>query len=170
MRLDLIPHPDTPSHAALAIMVDVERRGPGLLALRYRLSGNLEGVKMPAAAPAKRADELWRHSCFEAFIRAGNVYYELNFAPSTLWAAYRFDGYRSGMSPAPGVAVRRIAAAGPELTVEVEGLPEGAWTLGLSAVIEETDGCISYWSLAHPPGKPDFHHPDCFVFELPPPV
>jgi len=22
--------------------------------------------------------------------------------------------------------------------------------------------------LAHPPGKPDFHHPDCFALELPP--
>jgi hypothetical protein len=36
--------------------------------------------------------------------------------------------------------------------------------LGLSAVLEEQDGTKSYWALAHPPGgKPDFHHPDCFV-------
>ena len=26
---------------------------------------------------------------------------------------------------------------------------------------------MSYWALAHPPGKPDFHHPDCFALELP---
>ena len=41
------------------------------------------------------------------------------------------------------------------------------WQLGLSAVIEENNGRISYWALAHPPGKPDFHHPDCFRIELP---
>jgi hypothetical protein len=41
------------------------------------------------------------------------------------------------------------------------------WQLGLSAVIEENNGRISYWALAHPPGKPDFHHPDCFRLELP---
>ncbi|HEX8573739.1 MAG TPA: DOMON-like domain-containing protein [Allosphingosinicella sp.] len=41
------------------------------------------------------------------------------------------------------------------------------WRLGLSAVIEENNGRISYWALAHPPGKPDFHHPDCFGLELP---
>ena len=41
------------------------------------------------------------------------------------------------------------------------------WRLGLAAVVEENDGRISYWALAHPPGKPDFHHPDCFRLELP---
>jgi hypothetical protein len=38
--------------------------------------------------------------------------------------------------------------------------------LGLSAVIEENDGTISYWALKHLPGKPDFHHPDSFALEL----
>ncbi len=41
------------------------------------------------------------------------------------------------------------------------------WRLGLSAVVEENNGRMSYWALAHPPGKPDFHHPDCFRLELP---
>ena len=42
------------------------------------------------------------------------------------------------------------------------------WRAGVSAVIEETDGTKSYWALAHPPGPPDFHHPDCFLLELSP--
>ncbi len=40
--------------------------------------------------------------------------------------------------------------------------------LGLSAVLEMKDGSLSYWALAHPPGKPDFHHPDSFALTLPP--
>lgn len=44
--------------------------------------------------------------------------------------------------------------------------PNEMWRVGLSAVIEETDGTKSYWALRHPPGKPDFHHPDCFALEL----
>jgi len=50
-------------------------------------------------------------------------------------------------------------------------VPVGA-RIGLSAVIEETDGTKSYWALRHPPGKPDFHHPDCFALTLgaPPPA
>ena len=38
--------------------------------------------------------------------------------------------------------------------------------LGLSAVIEEHDGTLSYWALRHAPGKPDFHHRDAFALEL----
>jgi len=38
--------------------------------------------------------------------------------------------------------------------------------LALSAVIEDEQGGLSYWALTHPPGKPDFHHPDAFVLEL----
>ena len=44
---------------------------------------------------------------------------------------------------------------------------DAAWRLGLSAVIEEMSGRKSYWALAHPPGKADFHHSDCFGRELP---
>ena len=42
-----------------------------------------------------------------------------------------------------------------------------AWRLALTAVIEETGGAKSYWALKHAPGKPDFHHADGFVLELP---
>jgi hypothetical protein len=38
--------------------------------------------------------------------------------------------------------------------------------LGLSAVIEDDNGSLSYWALKHPSGKPDFHHPDAFALEI----
>jgi hypothetical protein len=41
--------------------------------------------------------------------------------------------------------------------------------LALSAVIEDENGKLSYWALKHPPGKPNFHHPDAFTLELVPP-
>lgn len=43
----------------------------------------------------------------------------------------------------------------------------GPWEIAISAVIEEADGAKSYWALVHPSDKPDFHHPDSFVLELP---
>ena len=49
------------------------------------------------------------------------------------------------------------------------GMPhELSWRLGLSVVVEDTNGGMSYWALAHPPGKPDFHHPDGFTCEFSP--
>lgn len=44
---------------------------------------------------------------------------------------------------------------------------QGPWLASLSAVIEERHGAKSYWALAHGSDKPDFHHPDSFVLELP---
>ncbi|GAO39682.1 hypothetical protein SCH01S_38_00220 [Sphingomonas changbaiensis NBRC 104936] len=149
------------------------RRARGYLRLRYRLAGDLDTLSIPARAGPARRDNLWQHTCFEAFVATGAGYLEFNFSPSTEWAAYRFSGYREGMEqldiPTPKLRVSRTDQA-LELTVEV-ALPEPATRLGLSAVVEEISGTKSYWALRHPPGdKPDFHHPDCFALELPPPT
>ena len=40
--------------------------------------------------------------------------------------------------------------------------------IAASAVLENKSGHKSYWALAHPTDKPDFHHPDGFVLDLPP--
>ncbi len=128
--------------------------------------------------PPGRGDTLWRRTCFEAFVGASSsaCYYEFNFAPSRQWAAFRFNGYRSGMCVADEVGALSIEV-GPKpdgwtLQAELDlhrlaALPRQAfWRLALSAVIEDMKGEISYWALVHPPGKPDFHHPDCFVHEF----
>jgi hypothetical protein len=136
------------------------------------VTGRIGALRLPPAAASVRADELWRHTCFEAFVRpvGGEGYYELNFAPSTGWAAYRFSGYRTGMtnaeeSVAPIIGV--VASAERfELQASLELPNLGAWRLGLSAVIEDMSGEKSYWALAHPSGKPDFHHLDAFALEL----
>ena len=52
-----------------------------------------------------------------------------------------------------------------ELDASIQVQP-GKLVLALSAVIEHLDGRISYWALRHPPGKPDFHHPQGFALEL----
>ena len=41
--------------------------------------------------------------------------------------------------------------------------------VALAAVVEDATGDLSYWSLRHAAGKPDFHHSDGFVLELPSP-
>lgn len=142
--------------------------------MRYTLSGSLGAVAIPVRAPPERKDELWQHTCFEVFARAPGAesYVELNFSPSTQWAAYAFDRYREGMRALALDAPRVTTTLGADTLVleALVALPifSAAWRLGLSAVIEESDGRTSYWALAHPPGKPDFHHPDCFAAELGP--
>jgi hypothetical protein len=52
-----------------------------------------------------------------------------------------------------------------QAALEFDGL-SSPLHLGLSAVLEEANGRKSYWALAHPPGKADFHHADCFTLEF----
>lgn len=178
MRQVLELHPDSRCDAVSEIAVEVARPGPGLLRLRYLVSGDIGGLSLPPKTAPARADELWRHSCFEAFLRAGpgGAYHEFNFAPSTRWAACRFSGYRKKMQVAQELEAPRLAVETRDGEFELRAdlaldrlpdLPaEAPWQLGLSAVIEDAVGTISYWALAHPPGKPDFHHSDCFALEL----
>jgi hypothetical protein len=174
----LICHPATPCAAVSDIDVQALRRDDATLEIRYTLRGHVEHLVIPAQSLPRRADRLWQHTCFEAFVtnRPGGDagYYEFNFSPSTEYAVYRFSAYRERMMPVeaapPSISVRRDATS---LTLEaVVGLDAVAalrapLRLALSAVIEDAQHGLSYWALAHPPGKPDFHHAAGFALELP---
>lgn len=166
-------HPGTAIHTLVA---EVTRPTPQRLQFRFIAAGAAGEVLLPAPAAPARKDELWRTTCFEAFLRpvGSRAYRELNFSPSAEWAAYAFDDYRAGMRDAPVIDAPVI-----ELTVEAKrllldvtlslDLPPEPHELALSAIIEEKEGTKMFWALAHPPGAPDFHNAACFAADLPPP-
>ena len=178
----LFPHPVTERGALNDLVeelsVKVVRGGPQQLRLIYRLKGDLAAMKFPEPRPPARADGLWRHSCFEAFIgHAGaSDYWEFNFSPSTAWAAYHFSAYREGMAPlmkgAPPLITPHVSSDQLDLDVVLDlswlarTPSSNGLRLGLAAVIEDKARVLSYWSLKHAAEKPDFHHPDSFVVEL----
>ncbi|HYF24077.1 MAG TPA: DOMON-like domain-containing protein [Caulobacteraceae bacterium] len=173
MRLVLQSHPDSPPPAPLAVQAQAERLQGGRLRLRYRVEGDVAALALPAPAASERADELWATTCFEAFVRSGegDGYHEINLSPSTRWAVYRFDAYREGMTnaevPPPRISADRGAVFELEAEVALPWIADApAWRVALTAVIEHTSGRKSYWSLAHAPGRPDFHHPHGFALEL----
>jgi hypothetical protein len=171
-------HPDSLSSAATRVEVEVTRPRAGILVLRYLVTGKIGDLRLPSTTAPARADELWQHTCFEAFVRSSRHagYYEFNFAPSTQWAAYRFGSYRKEMRVATELSAPRIDVLSTpdcyalQVCLDLGGLSilprDAGWRLGLAALIEETNGHKSHWALAHPPGKADFHHPDCFADEL----
>ena len=63
----LKPHPGTPSPWIDGIEVEFERDGL-LLWLRFTAIGDPSAIAWPAEAGRGRADDLWRHTCFEAFV------------------------------------------------------------------------------------------------------
>lgn len=163
-------HPGCRSEAVSAIEADVARED-GVLRLAYRARGRMSQLLVPAAADFERADGLWKETCFEAFVRGtrGEAYCEFNFAPSTRWAAYAFDGYRAGMRNFEVAPLYIETEAGPdwfELRAAAAPGETGPWRVALAAVIEDVSGMKSYWALKHAPGKPDFHRADAFALEL----
>lgn len=175
----LIPHPQAPCAAVTEIAVWAGIEAPDRLRLHYRIAGAMDRLRIPPLGPGAFAEGLWAHTCCEAFIQvAGDGgYWEWNLAPSTQWALYRFAGYRRGMTPLldtgpPRVGVR-CETQGLELEASLDlgrlPLPSESTSLelGLSAVIEEADGRLSYWALHHPQDRPDFHHPASFRLQLP---
>lgn len=178
--VQLTCHPATPAQRPFSIKVDAAISEYRQLVLQFELRGDIVGVVVPPPRRyAERRDGLWRATCFEAFVRAADDrYVEVNLSPSTAWAVYSFDAYR-GEPNLPAVDAPPIdVGREPDLlrltaAIDLSGIDfldnHNVWIANLSAVIEEADGTKSYWALNHPPGAPDFHHPDCFALELPAP-
>ncbi len=172
--LSLLPHPATPAPWVLALDATCSRRADGGLDLHYRLLCDPGRLLSPEPTTCGRADGLWRHTCFEAFVAGEDFpcYREFNFSPDGRWQAYAFAAYRDGGTmavDAPPTIVQVARADGLELEARLPGtlLPAGRrLRLGLCAVIEDADGLLSYWALRHAPGKPDFHHPDTFALDF----
>ncbi len=193
LRSPLLPHPTTPAAALHGVEARVTVGRCGELGLRWLIQGDIGALQLPPPAPTPGPrDGLWRHTCCEVFIAQADVgtepgsvgpYVEWNFSPSGDWAVYEFDSWRAGQRdasarlPAPAIATRADAASfelAAMLSVPraASSLAPALFRIGLSVVLEERDGALSYWALRHAPGKPDFHAAAAFAatVEMPAPL
>ena len=174
----LVVHDQTPTDAVRSIRGGVCRTGDGTLGVSYVIAADVSRLRIPRPRPKAIAERLWQHTCCELFVMRRDVaeYHEFNFAPSGEWAAYRFAAYRDSQrlmdaSIEPHVELRTTAELLElDAAIRLDRLSRGhlsdALALSVTAVIEESDGRISYWALAHAPGKPDFHHRDAFAISF----
>ncbi|HZO80545.1 MAG TPA: DOMON-like domain-containing protein [Candidatus Binataceae bacterium] len=149
--------------------------------MTFRLDGDLARIRLPSPVAPRIGMELWRRTCFEAFVAAAgeSAYHEFNFAPSCEWAAYAYRNYRdrssiSNATSQPYITIRSAPGSFElDAVVRLDFLrlthPHAFLRVGLSAVIETTDG-ISYWALRHWGERPDFHDPRGFALLLEPPA
>ncbi len=161
--------PFTPSAPGVVRALDVQLEEPvrGTFVLRYALHANLSRLRIPATRRPRHTDELWKHTCFEMFVRKSPdspAYYELNASPSTEWAFYTFDDYHQNREPVNPPLPPRVRLTREsdrlclDVRLEMRDLPH-AGRIAFSAVVEDDAGDLSYWALKHVSPKPDFHHP-----------
>jgi len=178
--IDLKCHPSTRAESVRAIQALVHRSASAELQLTFRLDGDISRINIPAPIAPRIGTELWRHTCFEAFINVQGqaAYHEFNFAPSGEWCLYALSGYRKGAPVADETMRPHIALRSNASRLELDAIVQldtlssvhrrASLRVGLSAVIEASDG-LSYWALRHAADKPDFHDADGFALLLEPP-
>jgi len=161
-------HPGSRSSAIRSLRARIGRTPSGALAVSFLLDADLDRLRIPGRRPPRFVEGLWRNTCFEVFLarKGSRAYREYNLAPSGEWAGYLFRKYRlrgNGRAPRPRIQVRRSDGT---LKLDARIAAKGRLRVGLSAVIEEKNGGLSYWALRHAPGKPDFHYRRAFALEV----
>ena len=170
----LHPFPGQDS-GGMSIQGTIARTGQAIT-LSFLLQGNLADLVLPTTTERTRCDNLWQSTCLEMFWAEENAknYWELNLAPNGAWNVYAFTDYRTGMRQeeriaAPLVKINRTAESfslAAELEIGKLHADNAPLRVGVSAVLQHRDTRLSYWALAHPEDKPDFHAPQGFILCL----
>jgi hypothetical protein len=152
-----------------ALLATISTLPGGGIRFAFALEGRVEALRVPEV-DAPPPGPLWQHTCFEAFLSAPDAesYREYNFSPAGRWAASEFRCYREikrGLEEEnrfvelPVTSTQSENGLGLVADAPLALLPAApVLRVGLSAVIEHTDGHLEYWAICHPAGKPDFHH------------
>ncbi|MFN4148190.1 MAG: DOMON-like domain-containing protein, partial [Rhodocyclaceae bacterium] len=163
----LAGHPDNPQGYVERVGVTLLSRPDGSLRLSYTIQGPTASMRIPTRDVPAPGEALWQTTCCELFVAtdATSAYREFNFSPSGQWAVFDFAAYRQPTNgttpPAPRVLVRCQEDA---LRVDVHLLPSALpagrhLRCAATVVVARYDGRLGHWALAHPDGRPDFHHP-----------
>lgn len=170
----LHPFPGQDS-GGLSIHTTIERTNRAIT-LSFLLQGKTSDIVLPTATEPKRCDNLWQTTCLEMFWgeEGKKNYWELNLAPTGAWNIYAFTDYRTGMRQEERIGAPVVTTARTpdtfSLTAELEianlHAAQSPLRIGISTVIQHQDNRLSYWALAHPAEKPDFHAPQTFLLRV----
>ncbi|MHC5823888.1 MAG: DOMON-like domain-containing protein, partial [Nostoc sp.] len=172
----LQPFSSTKSLSNLKIAGNIARNGNKLV-IRYILGGHLKEIAIATPSNTRsRKHQLWKDTCFEFFIGSKDSlrYWEFNLSPAGHWNVYRFDGYREGMQEETAFTILPFSvqnqADGLALALDVDlgkiVSENQAIEVGITTVIKDKDGEVTYWALTHQVAEADFHLRDSFIVKL----
>ena len=136
------------------------------LVLSFVLQGVREHYLFDTKNHAKRADELWRATCFEMFIKNSNSkkYWELNIAPNGSWNFYRFSDYKKDRQEESRVLTPKVLfkQERDEVSVNVEvdfteKLFDESVDFNLALILLDIEGKRHFYTLNPKEGVADFH-------------
>lgn len=142
----------------------------------YKLTGALTSLELGAEPVHERKIKLWEKTCFELFIKnQSGQYMEFNFSPVFEWNAFFFNQKGDALKEWEKIKQVKIDILHSlevfQLIAEIKkaDFPEGFFNhceAGLTTVLKEKDGRLSYWALSHEDKRPNFHHFDSFKYKF----
>lgn len=171
---NLVPFNADATLSSIEVKTQVDEK---IWAWEFKLNGDLSKIILPTFThQSKRQDELWKSTCFEAFVAISqNNYIEFNFSPTGNWNCYRFSGYRENMRQFSEIELLdfTILSNNSEnqgnyhcrMSVKLAN-PLPISKMGMTAVIQTTNGNINYWALKHGGEKADFHREQDWLFSF----
>jgi hypothetical protein len=182
MRKTLLPFAPTPHPLKFEVDFQISANQ---LTIAYYLTGATNHILFLDQSPSQsdRADELWKSTCFEWFLKSSHSkkYWEFNVAPTGRWNFYELDDYRTNLQRSALIETPRFSAhqrpdAMNSYQFKVEANLKNLFEKGnelvkngrfaVTSVIQWISGEVSYFSLKHPSNKPDFHSNDGFTISL----
>ena len=149
-------------------------RQDSILSIHYSILGKIENILLPELSNSARQDDLWKATCFEFFIAIQDQprYWEFNMSPSSKWNVYAMDAYRQvnmreevAFSQLPFEFRKTNDEILLDISVDLNPIlePNQVLQIGVTTIIQTTDGNETYWALAHSGPHADFHLRDSFI-------
>lgn len=175
-KFTLIPY-DLSSPPHITIETELNTTESSIF-ISYKVSGELATIDLGHGEPNHaRVMKLWEKSCFELFIKTKeDSYIEFNFSPEFEWNCFYFP-----QKGAPLLEYARVDSVKTDILLSLDvfhliveldkkkfpdGFFQGALSAGITSVIKETNGKMSYWALSHEDKRPNFHHFDSFKYKF----
>lgn len=148
------------------------------LFVSYKLTGNLSEIDLEDGhSNHQRKSKLWEKTCFELFIKnEQNAYLEFNFSSIFEWNVFYFEKQGNPLKEYKNCDSIKIDILRSldifHIIVEIDkrkipiDFKIHQRDVGITSVIKDKKGHLSYWALSHEDTKPNFHHFDSFKYKF----
>ena len=146
--------------------------------ISYKLQGLLNTIDMGVGVPKHaRVIKLWEKTCFELFIKDDqDSYLEFNFSPDFEWNCFYFEKKGDKLTEYKKMELVKFDILFSNEVVHIivelqkkmfpDHFFEGKLAAGITSVLKEKNGNLSYWALSHNDTRPNFHHFDSFKYKF----
>ena len=166
-KFTLTPY-DQNSSPAITIDCELNTTAESVF-ISYKVQGELCEIDLGTGHPHHaRVIKLWEKSCFELFMKnTKDNYIEFNFSPEFEWNCFYFAKKGDALTEYLRMDLVKfdilLSLDVFHLIVELDkkkfpdSFFDGELNAGITSVIKEKDGKLSYWALSHHDTRPNFH-------------